>query len=161
MFTESVSSKDQAYGFGAGKGFLSCVSSRVITKDIASLNNYVSQSVACHICGMKVGSRKIMTQHINNYHGSYLESNTLTQKSVPFQCQICTKGFFSHTGLTHHMESHTSGFTCQICSKTFSYSRNLKRHIESHHMMKECATCKTLVPKREFNEHVSKCYCDI
>jgi len=136
IFAEAVTSGDQV-GFASG--------AILMVDNAGTIHNE-----PCHICGVEISNRKLMTQHINTYHKAYLEKTPLNS---PYQCQICTKGFFSSSGLKCHMESHSSGFTCQFCQKSFRYSRNLKRHIEKDHLMKECASCKLLIPIHDLDKH--------
>ncbi|XP_012941394.1 zinc finger and BTB domain-containing protein 49 isoform X1 [Aplysia californica] len=111
-----------------------------------------SFQVQCRICAQVFSHSTILKSHIYECHPRE------AQNAFPYVCSICQKGFFSHSGLTHHSEKHSAKFECYLCSKTFSYSRNLKRHQEINHSLKECRYCKRLFKVgEELNHHVLSC----
>ncbi|XP_013073721.2 zinc finger and BTB domain-containing protein 18.2-like isoform X5 [Biomphalaria glabrata] len=112
------------------------------------------KSIECSFCDCKLDTRVMYQKHMNDCHR---EKNAL-----PFCCSICQKGFFSLTGLRHHIEAHNGRqFVCAICDARFQHKHNLKRHVLGVHKLKECQNCSTAFPAGpEFNSHLLICGSD-
>ncbi|KAH9489670.1 hypothetical protein Btru_056296 [Bulinus truncatus] len=110
--------------------------------------------VQCSFCDCKLDTRAMYQKHMNECHR---EKNAL-----PFSCSMCQKGFFSLTGLRHHIEAHNGRqFVCAICDARFQHKHNLKRHVLGVHKLKECPNCLTTFPAGpEFNSHLLTCGSD-
>lgn len=106
--------------------------------------------VKCQYCSFMFSSKSLLNRHMTDQHPEL-------PMSYPYNCAECGRGFFSQSGLNHHIESHFVKSQCSICSHTFKYSRNLKRHLEFTHHMKECRQCKCYIGGETFRDHVRQC----
>lgn len=119
--------------------------------DQGSLDFYKDTSIQCIFCDCRLDTRAMYQKHMNECHR---EKNAL-----PFSCSMCQKGFFSLTGLKHHIEAHNGRqFVCAICDAKFQHKHNLKRHVLGVHKLKECPNCAITLPAGlEFNSHLMTC----
>lgn len=110
-----------------------------------------SDSYSCSYCQESFPTRILYQKHLNNNHRE--------EGALPFICTICQKGFFSLTGLRHHMEAHKGRqFMCVVCDSKFQHKHHLKRHIEGVHNLKECRLCLGIFPMGpEFDSHILHC----
>lgn len=110
-----------------------------------------SENFHCPFCGSSFSTRAFYQKHLNTLHRE--------EKALPYICSICQKGFFSMTGLRHHLEAHKGWqFGCTICDARFQHKHNLRRHIEGVHKMRECRGCFKLFPiGPDYNKHVLSC----
>lgn len=114
-------------------------------------NSLQVSNMPCPYCYEILPSRILYQKHMNNYHREAF--------TFPFNCTMCQKGFFSQTGLRHHLEAHKGKqFVCVVCDARFNHKHHLKRHLEGVHSLKECRCClKTFPAGVEFNCHVLNC----
>lgn len=100
----------------------------------------------CHL----VTSSADIKQHISHYHGN----------QMPVQCSQCGKGFFSVSGLKHHMLIHKGlRFRCPICDATFTQKSKVKRHLKGVHGCLPCVSCSgTFQIGLEYDQHVLNCH---
>ncbi|XP_013073707.2 myoneurin-like isoform X13 [Biomphalaria glabrata] len=99
----------------------------------------------CPHCQEKVLSTSFKT-HLSQFHGN----------KMPFQCQLCGKGFFSTSGLNHHKLAHEGRkFMCTICDSKFNQKSHLKTHLNKIHKLSQCTVCSLLFNiGHEFNQHI-------
>ncbi|BFY97625.1 hypothetical protein BsWGS_00665 [Bradybaena similaris] len=112
---------------------------------------YPESSVKCSFCDCTLETRSMFQKHMNECHR---EKNAL-----PFTCSMCQKGFFSLTGLKHHIEAHGGRqFVCNVCDARFQHKHNLKRHVLGVHKLRECPECNiTVADGTEYYLHVQQC----
>lgn len=108
-------------------------------------------SFQCDFCDSLLETRSMFQKHMNDCHRE--------KQALPFICSMCQKGFFSLTGLRHHIEAHGGRqFVCNVCDARFQHKHNLKRHILGVHRLRECPTCNiTISDGPDYNVHVLKC----
>lgn len=108
-------------------------------------------ALPCPYCSEILSTRMLYQKHMNNFHRH--------EFVFPFTCSMCQKGFFSMTGLRHHLEAHKGRqFSCVVCDARFQHKHHLRRHLEGVHSLKECRTClKTFPAGVDFNSHVLSC----
>ena len=108
---------------------------------------------SCRFCPATLATRSEVQKHMNDYHRE--------QKALPFVCTEpdCLKGFFSFSGLRHHMEAH-KGYqhACNVCDSKFQHKHNLRRHMEGVHKLKLCRTCLQYLPAVVYDSHVKSCH---
>lgn len=78
------------------------------------------------------------------------ESSGDKSMQIEFQCQQCSKTFYTEELLQNHRKEHSmldsldkDDNTCPICSKVYSSRKNLKRHFKSHNSINyyQCNIC--------------------
>lgn len=106
--------------------------------------------IVCQLCGYSFAGKTKYGRHMAEHHPRHPVNFT-------YVCPVCSKGFFSSRGLSHHMEIHSERPSCHLCPSTFSYTRNLKRHIESVHNLKDCRYCKQFINTAGFHSHLREC----
>ncbi|XP_008408049.1 zinc finger protein 37 homolog [Poecilia reticulata] len=85
--------------------------------------------------------------------------NQNQERSKPFSCVICEKGFASKHALNNHIRTHTGEkpFSCVNCGKSFSQKQFLTRHMMIHTGEKpfSCVTCgKSFSHKQQLTQHM-------
>lgn len=63
-----------------------------------------------------------------------------SERRRPFDCDQCSKSFFSQQNLTQHQRTHTGikEFVCDVCDKAFGTAHNLDVHRIVHTGYKVC-----------------------
>jgi len=113
-------------------------------------SEYTHETVVCQYCNQLLSNRSVYQKHMNEFHRQ--------ERALPFVCDICLKGFFSSSGLAHHIEAH-KGYqhSCSMCDSRFQHKHNLKRHMEGVHKVKLCRECQQWIPENSFIEHLRNC----
>ncbi|XP_047441796.1 zinc finger protein 37-like isoform X2 [Mugil cephalus] len=87
----------------------------------------------CGVCGGSFKSTEELTEHLRSYQKTH-------------DCSYCGKSFFTVTGLSCHVSTHTGDlpFKCNICSKAFSRIYALNIHQWTHVTEKphKCDICQ-------------------
>ncbi|XP_059155928.1 myoneurin-like isoform X7 [Physella acuta] len=107
-----------------------------------------SSLVSCPHC-MEAVQQSQLKIHISQLHG----------KTMPYTCDICSRGYLSHAGLICHMDVHKGkNVICAICEKRFFRNYHLKRHMKMVHKSAQCSKCSTvLLAGPEYNLHLLYC----
>ncbi|XP_035827231.1 zinc finger and BTB domain-containing protein 17 isoform X6 [Aplysia californica] len=138
-----------------GQGFMGTSSMTVPPLHSFRMRFQCDQSrIQCRFCGAELETRSLFQKHLNEFHRE--------ERSLPFVCSICQKGFFSTTGLRHHLEAHRGyQHVCSECDARFQHKHNLKRHMEGVHKLKHCRICSQVFPVDSFNSHVRSCHLSV
>ena len=116
----------------------------------------------CGLCGEKFTCRASMIAHMEHHtRAGISHSPTLTlkaaEKSRPFACSVCHKGFSQRSHLNRHIKSHGGGdaaLVCQACGRQCRNRVELVRHRSAHIA---CSICRTLVDSRaQLQQHLLK-----
>ena len=109
-----------------------------------------TDTATCEYCQVMLTSRFDYQKHMNEFHRD--------QRPLPFVCDTCQKGFFSLTGLRHHMNTH-KGYqhACSVCDSKFLHKHHLMRHLKNVHKLRMCRSCFQVVHVEEFDAHVLNC----
>jgi transcription elongation factor Elf1 len=102
-------------------------------------------SSECPHCKEEIISTSLKS-HLSRFHGNLM----------PFQCQLCGKGFQSVSGLHHHTLAHEGRkFMCTICDSRFNQKSHLKTHLNKIHKLVQCSICSQIFGiGPEFNQHM-------
>lgn len=105
--------------------------------------------VQCPHCQVIISSLA-MKQHIAHYHSGVM----------PVRCLQCGKGFFSVSGLKHHVLIHKGmKFRCPICDTTFTQKSKVKRHLKNVHGSLPCVSCSGIFQiGSDYDQHVLNCH---
>ncbi|KAF7689178.1 zinc finger protein 235-like isoform X1 [Silurus meridionalis] len=95
----------------------------------------------CTICGQELMSAAFLTRHMK------MHENRVKQKTLrPHVCEVCEKGYPTHSALKVHMKSHSGDkpFRCELCGNCFKTKGNLKCHQSIHTGQRpfRCAYCQ-------------------
>lgn len=79
----------------------------------------------CSDCGATLKSAKTLRQHCVLVHN----------KSAPYKCDICDRGFPSNQKWLDHLTLHHKAkrHQCHDCKETFRYQWSLRRHQKNAH----------------------------
>lgn len=106
----------------------------------------------CKNCGRKFLN---MQQHLESCstNRSKLKTNS---KIKSFQCEICSKSFYSYAGLSVHSIVHIRRtVNCNSCSKRFQSREELAEHTKEHGLL--CTHCgKLLDCASDYGKHMMK-----
>ena len=80
----------------------------------------------CQHCGIEVTKAR-MRAHIQQQHTA--------QADMPYQCELCQKGFITKMKFRDHMNTHTGErpYSCEYCNRTFANNSNMFKHIRESH----------------------------
>ncbi|XP_063380556.1 zinc finger protein 98-like [Cydia fagiglandana] len=89
----------------------------------------------CHVCQKKFRSKHYVLTHIRQVH----------EKERNYQCEFCSKAFFSKALLNEHLRIHTyeRPYKCEDCGRAFTGSSAWKKHrlIHSDEKKIHCQLC--------------------
>ncbi|KPJ18232.1 hypothetical protein RR48_12080 [Papilio machaon] len=93
-------------------------------------------SVTCNLCPVSCPDKKVLSKHIENYHGRDM-----------FMCPHCDKLFTRQTHVMRHMSQKGCGgqislYTCEICHSSFTRKDNLMVHLRLQHIASNHFSCK-------------------
>ncbi|XP_063533769.1 zinc finger protein 431-like [Cydia strobilella] len=98
----------------------------------------------CDICHIKFNRKGVLSRHMRRVH----------EKERKYQCEFCSKGFFTKYSLELHIRSHKKErpYKCEECGKTFSHSTSHKNHQLIHTGVKNyhCEVCNMAFMRVEY-----------
>ena len=103
--------------------------------------------IQCQICSSSLTHELDWKNHMSHHHGDHL----------PFKCNLCTKGYFSKSGLESHTQLHKGNvFQCPICDKTTTRKFSLNRHLRKVHRSAQCFSCMEVYHEAQSKDHICK-----
>eukprot|EP00090_Calanus_glacialis_P009775 TRINITY_DN18185_c0_g1_i1.p1 TRINITY_DN18185_c0_g1~~TRINITY_DN18185_c0_g1_i1.p1 ORF type:complete len:1354 (+),score=313.68 TRINITY_DN18185_c0_g1_i1:64-4125(+) len=89
--------------------------------------------LTCEVCGVILTSILNFTTHMKKLH-----KDSDQEKNKPFNCDICSQGFYFQSSLnSHKSKAHqeTSGqtFRCPLCTSVTNSKNGMRRHLRNSH----------------------------
>ena len=101
-------------------------------------NNLCPKPIQCEYCPRRFEKR---------HYAYHLEKHAAEAKTK-YQCDFCSKRFFSEQELFVHLKLHTTPkpFRCSYCDKSFIVKNALNKHLRSHLKQKsDCKICNEVI----------------
>ncbi|XP_026749287.1 zinc finger protein OZF-like [Galleria mellonella] len=98
------------------------------------------EGMNCHECGQSFRFFGPLLKHAHRYHN----------KSSPFLCEICGRGFVGRANVDSHIKHTHSGTQnqCKKCQDVFPTLHSLKTHYEKVHKRMKCPKCPEVLGSR-------------
>lgn len=87
------------------------------------------ERVQCLICDKDLSKESL------RFH---LELHEKKKNETKFECEKCSKKFFTQRNLRQHQKIHTFSYTCDLCGNQFSRRQQLL----NHKTLETCTDCK-------------------
>ena len=117
----------------------------------ASVNPSPLSGHQCSFCPATFSSLRDKKSHVSKNHGS----------TMPFNCQLCGKGYETARGLEIHTQGQHMGKTypCPVCDSKLSQKSALRVHLRKIHNASQCFTCSGIFNVgEEYTQHVLHCH---
>ncbi|XP_039618798.1 zinc finger protein 423 isoform X2 [Polypterus senegalus] len=119
----------------------------------------------CDICGAAYTMEALLQNHRLRDHNIRPGEDDCSRKKAEFikgshKCNVCSRTFFSESGLREHMQTHrgpAKHYMCPICGERFPSLLTLTEHKVTHSKSLDTGTCRIckmpLQSEEEFIEH--------
>lgn len=143
----AASSNESRRNFNPVTYEISSESRHYQSNEFASTRN--ENHYKCPYCFQITLSRTLLQKHMSAHHGD----------QMPFSCSLCTKGFYTQSGLSRHIEDHGSlRFSCHVCDLQLKRKQYLVSHLKAVHKLLLCTYCSShFSTKEELNAHILHC----
>ncbi|XP_043921361.1 zinc finger protein 521 isoform X1 [Protopterus annectens] len=119
----------------------------------------------CDICGAAYTMESLLQNHQLRDHNIRPGESAIMKKKAElikgnYKCNVCSRTFFSESGLREHMQTHlgpVKHYMCPICGERFPSLLTLTEHKVTHSKSLDTGTCRIckmpLQSEEEFLEH--------
>lgn len=103
----------------------------------------------CPFCLITTHTRTLLQRHMSTNHSEQL----------PFSCSLCSRGFYTQSGLQRHIKDHeAASFSCMYCDLQLKRKQYLVKHLKAVHKLLPCLYCSsTFSMQQELNQHLLNC----